>query len=304
MTRRNKGLMLALVTMIVSGISVFVNKFAVGAITPPLVFAAVKNMGVGLLILAILIGSRKIRQIRQLEKNELIKLIGIGVIGGALPFYLFFTGLAQIPAVNAALIHKSLVLWVALMAIPLLKEKLSMVQIGAIGLLFSSNLVVGGFGGFFYSTGELMVLGATLLWAVENVIAKKVLERVDAEIVTGARMGLGSMILLGAAAVMHPESLGQVLNMSGMQWFWMIVTAMALFTYVFSWYKALQLAPAILVTTVLVGSTVITNLLSAVFVTHALPQQVIVQAALIVVGLGLFVWEARKSYKAFGVESV
>jgi drug/metabolite transporter (DMT)-like permease len=304
MNNRNKGLVLALVTMVVSGVSVFVNKFAVGAITPPLVFTAVKNTGVGLLVLSLLLVTRKMKQIRKLKKSEVIKLIAIGVVGGSLPFYLFFTGLSQIPAVNAALIHKSLVLWVALLAIPLLKEKLSMLQIGVIGLLFSSNLVVGGFGGFSFSTGELMVLGATLFWAVENVIAKKVLENVDADIVTGARMGLGSLILLGASVVAHPASLAGIFTMSGNQWMWMIVTAAALMAYVSSWYRALKFAPATLVATVLVGSTVITNLLSAVFVTHALPQQILVQAGLVVVGLGVFISESITKKIKVGIELV
>lgn len=289
---RKKGVKFALMTALISGVAIFVNKFAVGAITPPLVFTATKNAGVGLLLIGLLLAAKKWGMVKKLRKGELVKLSLIGVIGGALPFYLFFTGLSQIPAINAALIHKSLVLWVALLAIPLLKEKLSFWQIGAIGVLYSSNLVVGGFNGFGFSTGELMVLGATMLWAVENVIAKKTLSTVDPDIVTGARMGFGAVILLAAAQLKHPGSLVQVFSLSGMQWVWMLATMATLLGYVMSWYRALKYAPATLVAAVLVGATVVTNLLSAVFVTNTWTGTMGVQALIVAVGLSVFLWQS------------
>ncbi len=284
-----KGVYYALVTAVISGVAVFVNKFAVGVITPPLMFTATKNVGVGLLVLGLLVVSTKWKKIKELKRDEVVKLGLIGAVGGSIPFYLFFTGLSQIPAINAALIHKSLVLWVALLAIPLLKERLSVWQVGAIGLLYSSNLIVGGFDGFGFSRGELMVLMATMLWAVENVIAKKILSTVDPDIVVGARMGLGSVLLLVAAGVTNPGSLAQVFAMSGTQMFWMVTTMATLLVYTMSWYRALKLAPATWVATVLVGATVVTNVLSAVFVTHQWTLQMGVQAGLIVMGVGVFV---------------
>ena len=121
LTNHAKGIYLALITALISGISIFVNKFAVGAIQPPLVFTATKNVGVGLLIVGIILATRKWRLIRNLNRREIIYLILIGIIGGSIPFYLYFTGLSQIPAINAALIHKTLVVWVAFLAMPFFK---------------------------------------------------------------------------------------------------------------------------------------------------------------------------------------
>ena len=302
MTNRTRGVMLALVTAVISGVAVFVNKYAVGAITPPLVFTATKNSIVGLVIVSLLLMTRKVGLLKKLKKDEIIKLVAIAVVGGAIPFYLFFTGLSQISAINGALIHKSLVLWVALLAIPLLKERLSLWQVAAVGLLFSSNLVVGGFSGFVFIQGELMVLVATMLWAVENVIAKKVLATVDPDIVTGARMGLGSVILLVAAQVKYPGALLQVTAMNSMQWVWMVLTVVTLLGYTMSWYRALRVAPATLVTSVLVLATLVTNMLSAIFVTHAWTGGMLVQALMILVGVGMFVALGRKKEVSETVE--
>ena len=118
-----KGIYLAILTSVISGFSIFFNKFAVGIIQPPLVFTAVKNIEVGILIFAILLFSKKFNKVKKLNKREIIYLFLIGLIGGAIPFYLFFTGLSQVSAINAALIQKTLVIWVALLAIPFLERE-------------------------------------------------------------------------------------------------------------------------------------------------------------------------------------
>ncbi len=289
--RLKKGVYWALLAALISGVAIFVNKFAVGAIQPPLVFTATKNTGVALLVISWIVMSGKWRDLKKLgsAKQNIIGLVLIGVVGGAVPFYLFFTGLAQIPAINAALIHKSLVLWVALLTWPLLKERLSGLQILAIVILFGSNLVVGGFEGFKYSTGELMVLGATVLWAVEQMIIKLVVKEVDPDLIIAFRLGIGSIILLSMSFWMYPGFIGQVLSLSVDQFLWMLVTMITLVSTLMAWYRALKMAPVILVATILVGATLVTNVLSAIFVTHQWTWEMGLQAGLIISGVGLFV---------------
>jgi drug/metabolite transporter (DMT)-like permease len=323
----SKDIQLAFATAIVSGIAIFVNKFAVTAIQPPLVFTAVKNTGVAILILAWLLTLRKVKNFAKLNRSQWLKLLLVGIIGGSLPFYLFFTGLSQTSAVNAALIHKSLVLWVAILAWTFLKEKLSPLQILAVVLLFASNLIIGGFQGFTWSTGEGMVLAATILWAIENVIAKKLLvephpcpspkrrgvnssplriqdevsspfETIHPDLLVAARMGFGSVILLSAAIWQYPQALIQVFTLSSTQWFWMTATAATLLAYVMLWYRALKLAPAVTVTAILVSSTLITNLLSAVFITHVWDADMLIQAGFILLGLAVFAWGSRRRFRA------
>jgi drug/metabolite transporter (DMT)-like permease len=293
MNLQTKGVYLALITTFVSGFSIFLNKFAVGAIMPPLAFTSVRNAYVGLLIVGLILILGKWRKIREVSKKDSVYLILIGLIGGTLPFYLFFTGITLIPAINAALIHKTLILWVALLAIPLLKERMSRPQIIGIILLFGGNLIVGGFSGFEFSRGELFVLLATMLWAVENIIAKKVLPRVDPDIVTASRMGFGSLVLLGATAIMVPGGLAGAFSLTSTQWIWMMVSVFMLLAYVTSWYRALKIAPATTVASVLVGSTLITNVLSAIFITQTWTMVSTVQAVLIISGIMLF-WVAAK----------
>lgn len=295
---KNKGIIFAIFTAVISGVSIFVNKFAVTSIHEPLVFTAVKNTGVALIVLSLLLSSGEIKKIKSLTKKELIYLAVIGVIGGSIPFYLFFTGLSMIPAINAALIQKTLVLWVAILAIPFLKEKLSKTGIFSILLLFAANLLVGGFSGFQYSTGEMYVLAATVFWAIETILAKKVLPNIHPDLLVEARMGIGAVVLLAFSAVLKPQALLGIATLSLDNWLWLLFTMGLLTGYVATWYRGLKYSPATVVTAVLVGSTLVTNILSAVFVTHMLNSVLLVQSALIILGIGvLYKFEATSNKK-------
>jgi drug/metabolite transporter (DMT)-like permease len=288
MSNITKGIYISLATAVISGVSIFINKFAVDAVKPALYFTSVKNVAVALLIVTIVLATGEWKKIAKLSKKELGYLLLIGIIGGSLPFYLYFTGLSQTPAVNAAIIHKTLVFWVMLMAIPFLKEKVSKWQILGVLMLFAGNVFVGGFKGFKFSQGELMLLVATVLWAVENILAKKVLATVSPNIVTAFRMGLGSIVLMSATIITVPQVLQKSLALSNEQFLYMGLTVLFLLAYTTTWYRALKHAPAVVVTSVLVSSTLVTNVLSAVFVTHSWNVTLTVQALLIVAGLFIF----------------
>lgn len=253
----NKGISWAVVTAVISGFSIFLNKFASSAVTPPLFFTGLKNLTVGFMLILLVVITRKARLIRGITIKELIYLLAIGVIGGSLPFYLFFTGLSQISAVNAAIIHKTLFLWVALFAYPLLKEKLSKKQIFAAFLVMSGNLIIGGFEKFSYSRGSLILCAVLFI----------------------------DMLKVGQASFLLKEN----------QIFWLLVTSVLLLAYVLSWYRALKYSPAVNVTAILTISTLITNFLSAVILTHSWNYALTLQSILIFFGVLIFIKTDKKS---------
>jgi len=286
-----QGIKLALVTALISGVAVFFNRFAVKAVGDALVFTTIKNLGVGLVV-ALWLGTRQIEW-KKISKRDWVKLGLIGIIGGSLPFYLFFKGLMIADSANAALIHKLLVFMVALWAVPVLKERVSLKQLGALGLIFSSNLVIGGLGRWQWGAGEWMILGATVLWAIENVMAKIVLKQVQVEVVVGARMILGSMLLV--LGVGMSGKIGLVTSLGMREWGLVLMSAGLLFGYVMSWYRALKIAPVTLVATVLSLGAVVSNVLSAIFITHSLNLGLIYQSILLMVGVWFFVIWGRKN---------
>ena len=67
-----------------------------------------------------------------------------------------------------------------------------------------------------------MIGFATLLWSVEVVLAKRLLNRVDPLVVGAGRLGMGLVVLVGYLAVTN--KLGVVPSLSGAQWTWIALT--------------------------------------------------------------------------------
>lgn len=257
-----KGILLAFLTSSISGIAIFYSKIAVAKI-PPLILTTSRNLYVGFLFFPLLfIFQKRFKEIRRLRRNQLILLILVGIIGGALPFYLFFSGLSLTTPQTANLIHKTLFIWVTILAVIFLKEKLNLNYLIVFILVFLGN---------FYFTklpsrfgrGELMVFLATILWSIENILAKKVLKNVSSEVVGLFRMGIGSLLLFFSTIISGKAHLFLTYDLNKLTI--VFIGGTILFFYVYFWYKALKYAPASLVTLVLSFSVVVGNILNGSF---------------------------------------
>lgn len=296
LSKIQKGILLAFMTAIISGFSIFLSKFAIDIVKDGTVYTTLKNLAVAVFLIGILIVLKDFKKIRQIKAKDWTKLWLVGIIGGSVPFVLFFEGLARTTAVSGAFIHKTMFIWVAILAIIFLKEKLGKAQIFAFLVLLSGVVFLGQFNTWKIGSGELMIFGATMLWAIENIIAKKVLKDLPARFVAGARMIIGSIILVAIVLISGKASL--VTNLNITQFFWLVVMGLFLLGYVMTWYAALKRAPASLVASILVISVPITTALSAVFITHQIAGKDILSSMLIIIGISLLTYfYARRNLK-------
>jgi drug/metabolite transporter (DMT)-like permease len=264
MNRTRQGLAFAGGTAVISGIAVFVNSGGVRAFGDPTVYTSAKNLIAALLLGLLAIGAvnrgSQAAPRRPETSRTWWQLAAIGVIGGSVPFVLFFEGLSRATASDAAFLHKTLVVWVAVLAVPLLGERLGRLQITAVGALLVGQIVlVGSLPQLGFGSGELMILGATLLWSVEVIIAKRALVDVAPLTVGIARMGLGTLALLLWTVVTRGP--GVFAALTAAQVGWALATGAILAAYVATWLAALSRAPAVDVTAVLVAASIITALL-------------------------------------------
>jgi len=291
------GTGLALVAAVISGSNNFLTKIGVTVVSDPVFFTTLKNLVTVTLLVGAVVLLRKWKEVTLLSRKEWTQLALIGTIGGAIPFALFFTGLSMTSALSGALIHKTLVFWVLLLAYPFLKERLSPIALLGIVAIFGANVMLGGFKGFHFGQGELLILMATILWAVENIIAKKTLVRVSPVVVASARMMIGSALLLGFLA--FTGRLVSVAALGATQWGVTILSGILLFGYVLAWYSALAKAPATYVAALLVPATLITNILSMVLITHTVSGMQVASAALTALGVGMLVaYGKREAHSA------
>ncbi len=275
--------MLAVATAVISGFAVFINGYGVRSwkgIADPTTYTIFKNLIAALVLTGIGVvatrrGSSQGLTNQGLTKpkstKQLLGLIGVAVIGGSFAFALFFEGLARASSVQAAFLHKTLLIWVGILAVGLLREKVRPMHVGAMVLLIGGQfMLVGGLNELSFGLGEAMILGATLLWSVEIIIAKKLLNSVSAITVGVARMAGGAVLLVmwgvigGGFTAMGTLGLAQL--------GWVFITGAVLAGYVGTWYAALARAPALDVTAVLVGGAVLTALLRYAASGTALPS--------------------------------
>lgn len=256
------GVALALATALISGVSVYLNGQYVKLFDDPTLLAAVRNGLVGLVLAAAVIATGGIGELRRLDRRRRLALLVIGLIGGGLPFALFFNGLALAGSPAAALIHKTMFVWVAMLAMVALGERLGLAQVGALGLLLVGTLALAPSGTLGVGPGEAMILVATLLWSVEVVLVRRLLVGgVSTTLAAASRMVIGSLALF--VVVGATGGLGGIAAFGAQQWAAILVTGALLTGYVTTWYAALQRAPATLVTSVLVVGAVVTAALQA-----------------------------------------
>jgi drug/metabolite transporter (DMT)-like permease len=297
MSTRTKGIALAFVTALVSGVSIYVNSRGVRHFSDATVYTTAKNAVAGVLLLVLLLGSSARASVPRVASRRWPALIAVAVIGGSVPFVLFFDGLKQSEATQAAFIQKTLVVWVALLAVPLLGERFRWPHGLAIALLLGGQAwLAGSLGTVAFGKGEAMILAATLLWSVEIVFVKYLLPSIPPSILAAARMALGTVVLVCWLAL--TGKLGDLTALSALQWRWAVLTGLLLTAYVATWFAALARAQAIDVTAVLVFGAVITAVLSGVIDGAAIGAG---GTILIAVGSGLVAWGALRRTPAEAV---
>ncbi len=262
---RATGVALAFTTALISGVSIYTSSFAVKHFHDQTVFTTAKNGIAGILLLTLVLArpraQRDDRPRGPMTPRRWGALLGVGVIGGSVPFVLFFEGLAHAEATQASFIQKTMVVWVALLAVPLLRERFGLPHLLAIFMLIAGQAwLVGRTGTVAWGSGETMIFAATLLWAVEVVFVKHLLADFPARTLAVARMGIGSLLLV--TWVVLTGKLGALSSLNAEQWRWVLLTGLLLTGYVATWYAALARAQAVDVTAVLTFGAVVTAVLS------------------------------------------
>jgi drug/metabolite transporter (DMT)-like permease len=272
MSRRASGIALAFVTAAISGVAVFLNGYAVKEFGNATLYTTAKNLVAAILLVAILAVASRAKLpgaihsswgfTRPRGAREIAGLVAVGIIGGGIPFVLFFEGLARTSSTSAAFIQKMLVIFVAVLAVTFLKERFTILHAAAIGVLvLGQAIVAGGLGHPALDAGEAMVFAATILWSIEIAIAKPLLGRLSALTVGAGRMAIGLVVLAGFSV--SSGAIAQLSHVTPTGWLWAVATGIILTAYVATWYAALARAQATDVTAVLVSAAIVTAVLNA-----------------------------------------
>lgn len=281
------GLLLVLATVGVSGVSNFVNFRAVQG-TDVDAWIAARNGLVALLLvpMALLVGS-SVRS--RLSRSDWVRLSLIGLLGGAVPFLLYFHGFqmasSQGGAATASFGYRSLFLMASVLAVLFLGEKLSRRYVAGAVALLAGNALLLSLTGPVWTDGTGFVLLATAMWATEYAISKHALRSLPSGTVALGRMGFGAvflMIYVGLSG--HASSL---VAFSGGDWMTIGLSALLLLAFVTTWYAGLKTVDLSVATALLVLAFPITWGLGVLASTNGLVLGSALGATLVVLGAGL-----------------
>jgi len=241
---------LVFLTALISGLSIWLNKFGVEGINPYF-FTTMKNVLVALILSMIVLRNRKVK------RKDLPRLALVGLVGGSVPFLLFFKGLQLTSAVSASFIHKMMFVPVGILSYLFLKEGMEKRNIISMILLTIGLVLYTRIDFFAWNTGDLLVLGATILWGAEIVLSKRLMEDLDGSVVAWGRMFFGSLFLL-----VFLFGTGNFESVGTMEWGWIGVTSLLLFGYVSTFYNGMKKIRAAEASSILLFGVVVTSLLS------------------------------------------
>lgn len=288
-----KGYLLVVSTAIISGFSIFINKFGV-SISNPYIFTWLKNLIVAIFLTGLIFIKKDWKILKSLTKKQWCLLIIIGLVGGSIPFLLFFKGLSLTNSTQASFIQKTMFIPVALLAFIFLKEKMDKrFLIGAVILIVANVLLLKKIT-LTVNQGDIFIFLATLLWAIENIISKYVLKlkNLAGRTIAWARMFFGSLFILIFLLGTGQASL--LFSLRSSQIGWIIITSIILFGYVITWYSGIKYIPISQATVILLFGSPITTLLSLIS-KGEIKSQEILAGSLIILGI-VFVMGFKESW--------
>ncbi len=254
------GYLFAALNAIVSGFAIYINSLGVKLFSDSTLYTTLKNAVVGVaLLLPLLFFAQRRAELQRLKPRQWGLLVLLAIVGGSVPYALFFRGLQLSTAVTSSLLNHTQFLLVAVLAVVLLSERVGILMWAALAVLLVGTSLGLNIGQVRWNEGALLVALSTVLFAAGVVLAKYLLRELSTVTVMAAKMSLGSIFLVGyVAATGH---LGAVTSLSAVQWEYALGTGLILLAFTVTAFLALRHAPATVATAIPAASPLITTAL-------------------------------------------
>ncbi len=233
-------------------------------------YTALKNGVVGIVLVVVLIASRKARApYARLSVPQWLLLLAVALIGGSVPYAFYFRGLQLSTPVTASLVDHTQFLLVAGFAALFLRERFGPAVWAALGILLAGLCLGITVSAVRLDAGVVFLAAATVLFAVDFVLMKHLLAAVPPLAVMTFKMALGSLLLI--AYVAATGRMGSVVGMTLLQWGFIGVTGLILLAFTTTSVLGLRSASATAVTAIPAGAPIVTTAIVLVAQGGAIP---------------------------------
>jgi drug/metabolite transporter (DMT)-like permease len=211
------GYLAALGAAVLSGLMPSISKPILLNVNP-LFFTAIVTLAPAALFTPV---SMRSTENKRLKKNGYFFLVAAAICGSLLGVYLYFVGLQQTTASDAALLANGEMVFTVLIASIFFGERLSrkgkfsliIIAVGIVtvitNLQFSASLST------LFEPGNLLILAATLLWGIDNNLTSAISQRVNVARIIQLKAlisGIGLMAVALAAQMATTNSLSSLIQ--------------------------------------------------------------------------------------------
>lgn len=245
---------------VISGFAIYINSLGIKLFQSAALYTTLKNAVVGIaLLLPLLLFVERRAEWRRLTRRQWSWLLLLAVIGGSVPYVLFFTGLKMGSPVTSSLLNHAQFVVVAVLAFFLLRERASIIVWLALAVLFIGTLWGTSMTGLHWGTGDTLVALSTLLFAGGVVLAKYLLQGLSTLAVMTAKMSIGSFLLVVYIGLTGQG--GLIFRLSPAQWEFALITGLILLAFTVTAFLALRYASATIATAIPAAAPLITTAL-------------------------------------------
>jgi drug/metabolite transporter (DMT)-like permease len=247
---------------------------------------------IGLLVLVALPATR--RQLR-LPRHDLLRLLGVGVVGFGVSLGAQFVGTQLARAINGAVITSASPAFILLFAWLILREPLNLPRIGAVALASIGVLIVLDLSNFDLSSqtfvGNLALTVAALTWGAYSVLVRRVSADYPTIVISFYALAGGLFVSVPMSAIeLSRQPLGPITFplFLGILYLGVISTALAMFL----WNRAFALVEASLASLFFFAQPLVGVLLATALLQQPITPRLLLGGILIVGGVLLSIQRA------------
>lgn len=198
MDKTAKGSLLILAASLIWGLTPILEKMTL-RVVEPLAISGWRFFLAGLIVLLFL---KKKKVPLKTGKKEKVVLFFAALTGAAAAPFLWYAGLSLTSAITASLIERLEPLWVGLLGFLLLRERVGKDEIFGTMLISVGVLVAVSNISFDASLGSLMILFASFGWALQIVLTRDIVKRLDPWVTFTYQMLIGGFVSLAAGYIL------------------------------------------------------------------------------------------------------
>ncbi len=291
-----KGTFLAFISISLFSLYFVFGKLLLNDISPFLILVVNQTLA-ALIILFILDLVRKIKELKNTSKRDIKIMFLISVFASILGPLLLLLGLSITSATNSILIGKSEAILTSLLAIFVLKDRITLHQIAGAVIMFTGVLIIAtnNFSiGMSLNVGDALIFLSALSFAVGTILFKKYMHHIPPEVIVTLRNMFGASILFMLSLFLVDYSiLFQVISIRfALALLGLVVLTTILGQYL--WYKALEMTTATNVSLAGLSSPLVAVFYAVVLLGETLVRSQIIGGLFIFAGLVILEFHFRE----------